>query len=275
MEPREFLELQWGESPPGLVNLWTLPDKRSRWYREFTKVNDDLGALTHMDVYAAAVTAEPGATANAATRVTSRTANALAGLWVDINLDHPDPEDNQPNPASVSQALEALGRGLPEPTLTVDAGSSVQCWWLFTQPWMLEGPLERQQAERMLNWWHKRALAALGAHGRETARMPFLGSIVRMPGTRNNRIPGESIPVEVVRQSDVRLDQKQTLALLPEPAVKPGAWRRAEIYRDEIRGEELTEAEFTEAELPFTETRLTETRLTETRAPEAGSEGRW
>ena len=51
MSPAEFLTALWGQTPPGPVLVWTLPDKRSRWYRTFDTVNVDLRQLEHHDIY--------------------------------------------------------------------------------------------------------------------------------------------------------------------------------------------------------------------------------
>ena len=257
MDARKFLELLWGEHPPGAVNLWTMPDKRSRWYRDLAGVNEDLRGLEHMDVYVAAVTADQGLIPMAPTiRVTGRTAQALAGPWVEIELAHPKHICNQHNPPDAGAALDALMTMPAKPTIVVSSGRSIQCWWLFTEPWSLtETPsptkeTKRQQAERMLSWWDQQAREKLAAHGWDTARRPSLGSVVRLPGTMNNRVQDERLPVVVIRQSHVRLDAERTMALVPIPNPAPSPAH------------------------PEQET-LEEPRCAETPAPTAMSEGCW
>ena len=51
MSPSQFLIALWGETPPGRTLVWTLPDKRSRWYLDFDTVDEDLRQLADHDVY--------------------------------------------------------------------------------------------------------------------------------------------------------------------------------------------------------------------------------
>ena len=51
MDPSQFLAALWGENPPGMVNVFTLPERKSSWYSELTSVNRDMQQHLHKEVY--------------------------------------------------------------------------------------------------------------------------------------------------------------------------------------------------------------------------------
>ena len=44
MTPSAFLTALWGDPPPGVINIWRLPDRISSWHRELGGINNFLKA---------------------------------------------------------------------------------------------------------------------------------------------------------------------------------------------------------------------------------------
>ena len=213
---REFLTALWGNPPPGVILIWTLPEKESNWYTRLDQVNQDVEHHAHEDVYTGVGIANRNrARFTTQKRLTEEEVGGLAGMWADIDWAHP--VHRKPNlPPSLEQALATLAEALLEPTLLVDSGHGIQAWWLFEQPWIFQTPEDQELGRRAAQWWHQHIKGLYTARGWTTDSVFNLDRIMRLPGTWNNRVPGERRPVEIIREIARRYTPQDFLDLTPE-----------------------------------------------------------
>jgi hypothetical protein len=84
MTPHEFLEQLWAEKPSDLYLLiWTLQDKRSRWFRNIEQAAAAV-AQTPQDVYVGAGLSPRDY--GPSRRCPSEEIAGIAGLWADFDL---------------------------------------------------------------------------------------------------------------------------------------------------------------------------------------------
>ena len=202
--PREFLTALWGNPPPGAILIWTLPKKESNWYTRLDQVNRDMEHHAHEDIYTGmgiarinqnTLTNEDRLTSK--DRLTEENVAGLAGLWAEIDCNHPF--HGRPNlPPSLEHAMETLEGAQFEPTLLVNSGHGLQAWWLFELPWIFHNPEDQELGRRAAQWWHQQINGLYTARGWTTDSVFNLDRIMRLPGTWNNRDTWERKPVTAI-----------------------------------------------------------------------------
>ncbi len=219
MTPTEFLTTLWGEKPPGLVLIWTLPDKRSTWFSDFTNVDRFVAAQKGKDVYTGVSIAPMGARLGGTHRISNNISAGVAGLWADIDIAGPyhQKENLPPNVLAAIDAIAGIGY---EPSITVHSGHGIQCWWLHKQPWIFQDAPERPLAQQLSQSWHDLVAAEFNRHSWTVDSTHDLARVMRLPGTMNHK--GEPVPVEVIETSNFRWRSlpnlpKTSPTALPEP----------------------------------------------------------
>ncbi len=216
MDPEEFLTALWGNPPPGVSLVWTLPNNRSHWYTRFDGINREMAEHTQEDVYTGVGIASRSENRfTSSNRLTEEKVGGLTGMWSDIDWDHP--VHRKPNlPPNREQTLETLEEALLEPTLLVDSGHGIQCWWLFEKPWLFQGTEEHELGRRAAQWWHHHIKGLDTARGWTTDSVFNLDRIMRLPGTWNNRDPTDRKLVKVIETSGKRYTPEEILDRVPE-----------------------------------------------------------
>ena len=137
MDPQEFFRTLWGDPPPGVINIWRLPDRISSWHRDLGSINSFLRQFAHEEVYTGVSLADPQkgrfTTKN---RMEEVAAGAIAGVWSDIDVFHPVHTKAERLPANREEAQGVMDQLPYEPTLIVDSGHGLQYWWLLEAPWV-------------------------------------------------------------------------------------------------------------------------------------------
>ena len=133
MTPTEFLTMLWGENPPGLVLIWTLPDKRSTWFSDFTNVDRFIAAQKGKDVYTGVSIAPRDAKLGSAHRISNNISAGVAGLWADIDI--AGVGHTKTNlPSNVYEAIEILKLIGYEPSTPFNDGLQHTIDW-FREHW--------------------------------------------------------------------------------------------------------------------------------------------
>ena len=216
MDPEKFLTDLWGNPPPGVALIWTLPNNRSHWYTRFDAVNPEMKDLSLKDVYTGVgIANRNGNRFNSFSRLTEEEVGGLAGMWADIDVAHP--VHKKPNlPPTQEEALTTLEEALLEPTLLVDSGHGIQAWWLFEEPWLFHTTEEHELGRRASQWWHQHINALYTAQGWITDSVFNLDRIMRLPGTWNNRDPNDRRPVMPISEKKQRYTPQTFLDQVPE-----------------------------------------------------------
>ncbi len=216
MDPEEFLTALWGNPPPGVALVWTLPNSRSRWYTHFDGINREMEEHAQEDVYTGVgIASRNGNRFTSKNKLTEEEVGGLAGMWADIDWDHPVHRKTN-LPPSPESALETLEEALLEPTLLVDSGHGLQAWWLFEKPWLFRSAEEHELGRRAAQWWHQHIRGLYTARGWITDSVFNLDRIMRLPGSWNNRDPADRKPVRVIQNTGRRYHPREFLDQVPE-----------------------------------------------------------
>jgi hypothetical protein len=228
MTPLEFLNLLWRFKPGELyVLLWTLPGKRSHWYRDIAAAAEfALGSGSNLDVYVgvglSSVDRGP------AQRCLSPDIAGLAGFWADLDL-RSDAHTKNALPATIADALSIIPASMP-PTIVIATGNGAHVWWIFKEPYVFDGDDDRQAIASLVSRWH--TLLSLNASSRGWAydRLADLARVLRIPGTQNLKDPANPKDVTVHSFADRRYclsDFQEFLdaAAIPDPQAEEKAAR--------------------------------------------------
>ena len=204
MDPRTFLTALWGESPPGPILIWMLPQKRSQWYHSFDHISEDLAAYPDRDLYTGVGFPAPGTNDLIKfKRGQASDIGGLAGMWADIDIAHPIHKKLNLTP-TIDHALEILGRLPFKPTIIIHSGHGLQAWWLFEEPWVFKDQDENTYARTVTQWWHQEVHKLYKAEGMTVDAVQNLDRILRIPGTTNNKVAKDPIPVTLFEEGGLR-----------------------------------------------------------------------
>ena len=218
LTPEEFLKTLWGEIPPGKVLIWTLPDKKSRWYAHFDTITADMRFHEYEDVYTGIGLAPwEGMRLASNKRLREWEVAAITAFWADIDVAHPVHKTAKKQyPPSIERAMEAIAQLPFEATIIVNSGHGLQLWWVLKEVWLFADAEEREQARRACQWWHRLVKETFAQFGWDVDSTFDLPRVMRLPGTWNNKNPQDRRRVEVTGGSGIRYDREQFTALIPE-----------------------------------------------------------
>ncbi|MBN2319729.1 MAG: hypothetical protein JXR49_11655, partial [Acidobacteria bacterium] len=201
-----FSALYGPDRIPGVLNIWTLPDKKSYFFRERpyeTLASKQCRELAeNHDVYFGVGLLREALSPDRRGR--AEDVVAIPGLWADIDIKGPN--HSQENlPGSIEDAL-ALARSLPlKPTLIVFSGGGIQAYWLFKKLWVFGSAEERDRAAKLSKRFQATLLAGASKRGWKIDNTADLARVLRVPGMYNRK--NGQVAVEIIDyQPDSRHD---------------------------------------------------------------------
>lgn len=196
MDSATFLRTVFGPAPEGLILVWTLPNRVSRF---FDRPEDAAGyarALEAYDVYVGV--GLQARDLGPRQRGGARDVIALPGLWADIDIAGPAHAGSKRYPPDEAAAMELLDSLPVPPSLVVHSGHGLQPWWLFSRPWRLDTAAARAQAEARARGWIQTIQLAARARGWDIDAVGDLARVLRLPGSVNHKQAGAPAPVRVL-----------------------------------------------------------------------------
>jgi putative DNA primase/helicase len=188
MTPLNFLNLLWEFKPEELyVLLWTLPDKRSRWFRDIAAAAEFVLKAHGSDVYVGVGLS--GADRGPGLRCASEEIAGICGFWADLDL-RSDAHDNKALPATIQDALSIIPVAMP-PTIVIDTGNGAHAWWIFKEPYIFDGDEDHQAVASQVARWHTLLRLTASSLGWSYDRLSDLARVLRIPGTRNLKDPAK------------------------------------------------------------------------------------
>jgi hypothetical protein len=199
--PRWFLEALFAGKPDELYLLiWTLADKRSRWFRSVEEAVQCAETLRNSDAYIGVGLSRQDY--GPSHRCPSSQIAGLVGLWADLDL-RSDAHPKSALPATIAEALSILPRELP-PSLVVATGNGAHAWWLFKETLVFDSEEDRNGAARLATRWQTLLRLNAASRGWALDRLSDLARVLRIPGSLNNKDPQNPKPVAIHSRTDRR-----------------------------------------------------------------------
>lgn len=122
------------------------------------------------------------------------------GLGSDIDcLGGTHKEKNLP---TKEQALSLLNEIPFKPSVLIWSGGGYQPYWLFSEPWIFEGPGDCEKSKELSRRWQSFLISRGKEHGWKIDNCGSIEHLFRVPGTFNHK--AEPVPVEIVEMNDFR-----------------------------------------------------------------------
>lgn len=174
--------------------IWTLPDKRSRWYvpGSIDQATAHVETLDTKDVYVGVGLSDRDR--GERQRVQAKHVSGIVALWADVDFaDDAHKKSNLPPTADDAMTVvDAMG---PKPSIVVHSGHGLQAWWLLDEAWVFDDAEERARAAAMANRWNLTMRVRAGERGWVVDATQDLARVMRVPGTTNHK--GDPVPVKV------------------------------------------------------------------------------
>jgi hypothetical protein len=215
-ETSHFLEALFAGKPDDLyLLLWTLPEKRSRWFQNVEGAIQFAESLRDRDLYVGVglSSRDHGSTR----RCPSNEVAGIVGLWADLDLKS-DAHPKAALPATVEDAMSILPQQLP-PTFVVRTGNGAHAWWLFREPLVFESDEDRRDTANLALRWQSLLRLNASARGWDFDRLADLARVLRIPGTQNCKDPRNPKPVSIHFKTDRRYNPSDFAEFLDDNSV--------------------------------------------------------
>lgn len=218
----EFLSYLIGTSTTDhnfYYHLWRLDTKTSFWHTPAKlEMAAQKVAVAQGDVYVGVGVSGQQYQANE--RLREETTIGRFGFVADLDC---KPEAF----SSKEQALEFANRLLVKPSIIVDSGGGLQCWWVFDRIWFFENDEEKSRAVSYAQGWHEFLSKKAQKLGVVLDSVWDLARIMRIPGGYNHKRQ----PLQLVKplqygervEAEIFDDFASRVVSFPSPTVTPQA----------------------------------------------------
>jgi hypothetical protein len=201
-----FLEKLFRAKPAEMfVLIWLLRGKESHWFTDLADAAASVKGFRNQDVYVGAALSPNDFGPHR--RCEAEQSAGITSLWID--LDVAGDEHSKPNlPPTIEDALSLIPSDLP-PSVTVHSGHGVQCWWIFREPWIFSGDIDRAHAADLARRFNSFFKSRAKVRGWDVDSVADLARVLRVPGTTNAKVAGAHRPVYILRDCDRRYDPSE------------------------------------------------------------------
>lgn len=181
--------------------LWTLPDKRTHWFRSIDEAAQFAEACKGKNVYVGLGLSPEDYGPDK--RCLNEKVVGISGVRADIDIASGVAHSKGNLPPDLAAARSILAKADLKPTLVVHSGYGLQAYWLFKEPWTLDNDVERQEAATLLKAWNdtiRHHAQELG--GWDVDATHDLARVFRVPGSFNLKDPDNPRPVTILEHFD-------------------------------------------------------------------------
>lgn len=217
-----FLRMLWGDTPPeGFYSVTTIDPPYTYFYDSMEDAASKAVELaaTQNAFYRVGLMKERPASGRGKANLTSW----IPGFWAEV--DYLDPTHSEENlPPDLNAALELVHSLEIVPSITVESGSGIHCYWLLDHPQEVTDDNRGEISNNLLKVWHMVKVAA-NANGWEVDKVTDLSRMLRIPGTLNRKKDTPRLVKLSNNQEPMRysLDQFDALPIPPEEQYRPSS----------------------------------------------------
>lgn len=182
----------------GLINIWSLPNKISKYFSTVDECADYCHKIRDTsDVYYGISLCPSGIPETK--RGSEDIVTGLSCLHADLDFHKEGSKKSYPKDAE--QALQILSDVGIRPTTNIHSGGGFQSLWVFKGLWQFEETEARYRAKEMSRVWNMTIREICQSYGCTIDSTFDLARVLRVPGTFNHKY-GKPRPVEVVEFND-------------------------------------------------------------------------
>ncbi len=210
-ETSAFLGALYSAMPEGSkILIWTLQDKRSVWASSIEDAEKAVeNAKQRCDTYFGIGLS--GKDYGGARRCKANDIIGIPGVWADFDIAHAGAHQKPNLPPNRQAILDMIAEVGLAPTITVNSGHGLQCYWAFHDLWLFASEQERQDGERLVRAWNDTLRYIAARHHWDVDSTFDLARVYRVPGTTNRKVPSEQVPVYLVEIEESRRYTRQEI----------------------------------------------------------------
>jgi hypothetical protein len=240
MTPFDFLNQLWEYKPDEqFILIWTGKEKLSRWFTVVQEASYYVISLGgNRDIYTGIGLASKDHGPH--NRCPSDEIASICGIGADFDL-LSEAHKNKALPQTIQQAMSIHPPEM-KPTIMVGTGNGIQSWWLLKEPHVFENAQDRAGVARILGRWHTLLRLNAQKQGWAYERLADLARVLRIPGTRNCKDPGNPKDVTLLAKTDLHYNMGDFIDLIeyyqiPDPEAQEKAVRN---WRAQFEGVAVT-----------------------------------
>jgi len=222
MNASEFLMIFYKGVLQGYITVWTLQDKRTKFF----KVTDTAAAAAYAetmfdthDVYFGVGLRRDDL--GSSKRGGNNDVCAITALWADIDI-RGEAHKETALPQDETEALKFLNSLPHPPSIVVLSGNGLHAYWLLKKPLVIATDAHRKNISNMLKGWQLYINGIARNLGWKLDNTSDLSRVLRIPGGINHKL-GNNVRSAVIAESDVRYSPQYFTAYLPAKATQQSA----------------------------------------------------
>lgn len=208
-----------GKPESDKILIWSLKSKCSHWFGSVEEIDPKHYAS---DVYFGVGTSPEDF--GPRKRCPASKITGIGALWLDVDIaGEAHKKENLPATEAEATKLIADAFGGLEPSYIIDSGHGLQCYWLLDS-WCEITEANRSAVQALSIDFNALWRASCANAGYDADSVCDLARVMRLPGSKNHKIPGDVKPVVELKASELRYSFAQLRAWTTEhskaPAVK-------------------------------------------------------
>lgn len=211
-----------GKPESDKILIWSLKSKCSHWFGSVEEIDPK---NYDSDVYFGVGTSPTDFGPRRrcpATKITG-----IGALWLDVDIAG-EAHKKENLPATEAEATKLIADAFPglEPSYIIDSGHGLQAYWLLDS-WCQITEANRSAVQALSIDFNALWRASCAGAGYDADSVCDLARVMRLPGSKNHKIPGDVKPVVELKATDIRYSFAQLRQWTTEhyktPAVKKQA----------------------------------------------------
>lgn len=199
-----FLKTMYEGCNNGFISIWTLPDKRTNWFKS-TDIKSAVSFATAQsrskDVYYGVCLREKPLGSNQ--RGKNEDVSIVTALYADIDIKGPAHKETE-LPETQDEAVEFLNSLPIVPSIVVSSGNGFHAYWLLNEPYKISNEEDRNNISDILAGWQKYINNAAKEKGWRLDTVSDLARVLRLPGTLNHKNEESLVECNVIESSAAR-----------------------------------------------------------------------
>lgn len=196
----DFLERLFTNKPDNSnILIHQLPLQRSNFYKDYKKASQFIDTIVNgpQNIYTTGGLLRQGITTG---RGKKTDIIGIVAMWADIDIKTKD----KPRGVDTIEDAVALvvGHGC-DPTIIIDTGNGIHCWWIFKEPLMFKDDKERQKQELRCKRLQETIRQRAKKSDWDIDSTFEVNRVLRLPGTYNRKDPANPLEVKLVLDTGI------------------------------------------------------------------------
>ena len=193
---KKFFDVLWPDDVTGKLCIWTLPDKKSKFFDSTQAAASYTGKCNGSDVYFGVGSGIKDLGEKRRGDISN--IRAFPALVADLDIAGDGHKGSKKELFESMKKAQEFLESLPlKPTMTVFSGGGLHSYWRLTEPFEIESDESRAEIMTLSKGWAGFLSQAAAAKGYSLDAVHDITRVLRVPGSSNHKT-STSVPVEII-----------------------------------------------------------------------------